>query len=77
MFLLASLAFALLINAADQAQNIAETTAVIAASVGGIIAAIMAARQKAKPKTAKPKPKAPKVVNTLSQEAIDEIGARR
>lgn len=77
MFLLASLMLAFVFDALTTATNTAETVTIISASVAGIIGAILAARQKQKPKTSKPKPKQPKVVNTLSQADVDEIGARR
>lgn len=77
MLLLASLAFAFILNAADQQQNIGETVAVISVSVASIIGAIFAQRQQAAKKKAKAKPKPTTRATNISTEELDEIGARR
>jgi hypothetical protein len=72
-----SLAFVMAQATPSRVNTIIESSAVIATS---ITALVMALRQANKPKraaTPKPSKRASKVVAPLSQEAVDEIGARR
>lgn len=72
-----SLAFLADATQPDNVQTIIESSAVIATSITALIMALRAKNKKKATPKAKPAPRRGTVAATLSQDAIDEIGARR
>lgn len=77
MYILASLALLAFADVSQQINDYTASAVIIASSVAGLIGAFNALRKPKRTSTAKPKPKRGTVVAPLSQEAVDEIGARR
>lgn len=77
MYYLASLAFIFFTDVSEQINNYTANAVIIASSVAGLVAAFQQLRKPKRTAPPKAKAKAPKVVTTISQDDVDEIGARR